>query len=47
MLNYLKIKGKKLREAIIENGIYELRKQVEDTHTGMKPVVDWGVNNEN
>jgi hypothetical protein len=35
-----KIKGKEQREAKIEVGIYELRKQQEDTHTGMKPVVD-------
>ena len=31
---------KKLREAKIKNGIYELRSQVEDTNEGMKGVVD-------
>ena len=34
------VKGKDLREAEIETGIYELRKQVEDTHEGMRPVED-------
>ena len=34
------IKGKDLREAKIVAGIYELRRQQEDTHDGMKPVVD-------
>ena len=34
------VKGKDLREAKIEAGIYEIRKQVEDTHDGMKPVED-------
>jgi len=29
-----------LREAKIADGIYELRKQIEDTHEGMKPVID-------
>ncbi len=33
-------KGKELREAKIAEGIYELRRQQEDTHDGMKPVVD-------
>lgn len=36
----IKIKGKKLREAKIKDGIYELRKQCEDTHDGMKQVID-------
>lgn len=35
-----KIEGKPLREAPIEPGIYELRKQCEDTNEGMKPVID-------
>lgn len=35
-----KIKGKELREAKIKQGIYELRKQCEDTHDGMKQVID-------
>ena len=35
-----KVKGKKLREAKIAAGIYEIRKQKEDTHEGMKPVID-------
>ena len=35
-----KIKGKELREASIKEGMYELRKQCEDTHEGMKQVVD-------
>ena len=34
------VKGKKLREVIIPAGIYELRRQCEDTHTQMKPVID-------
>lgn len=35
------IVGKKpLREAALLDGIYELRRQVEDTHDGMKEVVD-------
>lgn len=34
------IKGQKLREATIKSGIYKAVKQIEDTHTGMKPVVD-------
>lgn len=34
------VKGRELREAKIQAGIYELRKQVEDTNDGMKPVVD-------
>jgi len=34
------IKGKKLREAKIADGIYELRVQHEDTHEGMIQVVD-------
>ena len=34
------VKGKDLREAKIEAGIYELRKQVEDTNDGFKPVED-------
>ena len=35
-----KVKGKKLREAKIAAGVYEIRKQQEDTHEGMKPVID-------
>jgi hypothetical protein len=34
------INGKELREAKITGGIYELRRQQEDTHDGMKPVED-------
>lgn len=34
------IKGHELREVFIEDGIYELRQQIEETHDGMKPVVD-------
>ena len=34
------IKGNNLREAPIADGVYELRRQFEDTHDGMKPVVD-------
>lgn len=34
------IKAKKLREAKIEDGIYELRNQNEDTHEGMRAVID-------
>lgn len=34
------VKGKDLREAKIPAGIYELRRQQEDTHDGMKPVED-------
>jgi hypothetical protein len=34
------VKGKELREAKIAEGVYELRRQQEDTHDGMKPVVD-------
>lgn len=34
------VKGKKLREAKISDGIYELRSQVEITHQGMREVVD-------
>ena len=34
------IKGKKLREANITEGVYELRRQCEDTHEGMKQVID-------
>ncbi len=34
------IKGKTLREAKIPNGIYELRKQNEETNEGMRPVID-------
>ena len=35
-----KIKKKSLREASVPEGIYELRRQFEDTHEGMKEVVD-------
>ena len=34
------VPGKKLRKAKIPDGIYALRRQVEDTHEGMRPVVD-------
>ena len=34
------IKGKKLKEVKIEDGIYQLRRQQEQTHSGMRPVVD-------
>jgi hypothetical protein len=34
------VKGKDLREAKIQAGIYQIRKQVEYTHDGMKPVID-------
>lgn len=34
------VKGKELREAKIPQGIYQLRRQQEDTHDGMKPVID-------
>jgi len=36
----ISVDGGNLREARIEAGVYELRKQQEDTHSGMKPVVD-------
>mgnify|MGYP007100110735 CR=1 FL=1 len=35
-----KIKGKRLRESQIEDGIYEVRRQNEITHVGMRPVED-------
>lgn len=35
-----KIEGKKLRETKVEDDIYEVRKQQEDTHEGMKPLQD-------
>ena len=34
------VKGKPLREVAIQAGIYELRRQIEDTHEGMRPVID-------
>lgn len=34
------VEGKRLRQAKIDKGIYELRRQNEDTHEGMKPVID-------
>lgn len=34
------VEGKSLREAKVEPGIYELRKQCEDTNEGMKQVID-------
>ena len=34
------VKGKKLRKAKIQDGNYQLRGQIEDTHSGMKPVID-------
>ena len=36
----IKVEGKALREAEIDIGFYELRKQCEDTNEGMKPVID-------
>ncbi len=36
----LVVKNKKLREAKIADGIYELRSQVEITHQGMREVID-------
>jgi hypothetical protein len=36
----VKIKGKQMKDAYIEPGVYELRKQHEDTHDGMKQVID-------
>lgn len=35
-----RVKGKTLLETHINEGIYELKRQVEDTHAGMKPVID-------
>ena len=36
-----KVRDRELKETKIPNGsIYELRKQQEDTHNGMKPVID-------
>jgi len=32
--------SKKIKEALIQKGIYEVRKQQEDTHEGMRPVID-------
>lgn len=34
------VKGKKLKEVKIEDGVYQLRKQNEMTHQGMRQVVD-------
>lgn len=34
------VKGKNLREASIPAGVYECRKQFEETHSGMTPVID-------
>ena len=34
------VSGKQLKEAIIPEGIYELRHQNEETHEGMRVVVD-------
>ena len=34
------VKGKALREGKVEDGIYELRRQQEKTHEGMKVVID-------
>ena len=36
----IKVEGKALREAEIDLGFYELRKQCEDTNEGLKPVID-------
>lgn len=35
-----KTKNKRLRKAKINPDIYELRKQHEETHEGMKPIID-------
>ncbi len=35
-----KTNGKRLKKAKIKTGIYELRKQQEDTHVGLEPVLD-------
>ena len=35
-----KVKGRILRKASLPIGIYECRRQSEDTHSGMRPVVD-------
>ncbi len=32
--------GKGLKEAKLPDGFYEIRKQVENTHAGMRPVID-------
>ncbi len=34
------IQGKALREAVISDGCYEIRRQFEDTNEGMEPVID-------
>ena len=35
-----KVKGKTLLEMKLKDGYYEVRKQNEETHSGMRPVVD-------
>jgi len=35
-----KMEGEPLREASVDSGIYELRKQCEDTNEGMRQVID-------
>lgn len=34
------VKGKALKEANLKEGIYEIRRQVEETHEGLRPVLD-------
>lgn len=34
------VKGRKIKEARILKGVYELRRQTEDTNDGLKPVID-------
>lgn len=34
------VKGKQLKECSLPEGVYELRRQVENTHEGLKPVID-------
>ena len=34
------VKGKELREIVLPEKIWEIRKQQRDTHEGMKPVLD-------
>lgn len=34
------VKGRKIKEAKVQKGVYELRRQTEDTNEGLKPVID-------
>lgn len=34
------LRGDGLKEGVIEDGIYQISRQVEETHDGMKPVID-------